>query len=83
MKLLKWIYLAFHWNTRTCGDYFPGLTVIKKQVNMIKKYPNHNRTVPHANLSKKFILLINFKMSTFVGILTFISRIHTTSESLI
>ena len=29
-----------------------------------------------------FILLINVKMSTFVGILTFISRINTETESL-
>ena len=29
-----------------------------------------------------FIVLINVKMSTIVGILTFISRINTTSESL-
>ena len=28
----------------------------------------------------KFILLINVQMSTIVGILTFISRINTTSE---
>ena len=33
-------------------------------------------------LSMKFILLINVKMPTIVGILTFISMIHTTSESL-
>ena len=30
----------------------------------------------------KFILLINVKMPTIVGILTFISRINTISESL-
>ena len=29
----------------------------------------------------KFILLINVKMQTIVGILTFISRINTSSES--
>ena len=32
--------------------------------------------------STKFILLINFKMPTIVGILTFISMINTTSERL-
>ena len=32
--------------------------------------------------STKFILLINVKMPTIVGILTFISRINTSSESL-
>ena len=31
----------------------------------------------------KFIMLINVKMPTIVGILTFISMINTTSESLI
>ena len=35
-----------------------------------------------TQLSTKFILLINVKMPTIVGILTFISRINTTSESL-
>ena len=33
-------------------------------------------------LSTKFILLINVKMPTIVGIITFISIINTTSESL-
>ena len=33
-------------------------------------------------LSMKFILLINVKMPTIVGILTFISMINTTSEGL-
>ena len=35
-----------------------------------------------TQLSTKFILLINFKMPTIVGILTFISMINTTSERL-
>ena len=35
-----------------------------------------------TQLSMKFILLINVKMSTIVDILTFISRITTTSERL-
>ena len=35
-----------------------------------------------THLSIKFILLINVKMPTIVGILTFISRINTTSERL-
>ena len=35
-----------------------------------------------TQLSTKFIMLINFKMPTIVGILTFISMINTTSESL-
>ena len=35
-----------------------------------------------TQLSTKFILLINVKMPTLVGILTFISMINTTSERL-
>ena len=35
-----------------------------------------------TQLSTKFILLINVKMPTIVGILTFINRINTTSERL-
>ena len=35
-----------------------------------------------TQLSKKFIMLINVKMPTVVGILTFISMINTASESL-
>ena len=47
----------------------PGLEVIKK---------NSCST----QLSTKFILLINVKMPTIVGILTFISMINTTFERL-
>ena len=36
----------------------------------------------HAQACMKFIMLINVKMPTIVGILTFISMIKTTSESL-
>ena len=36
-----------------------------------------------VQLSMKFVLLIHVKMPTIVGILTFISRINTTSECLI
>ena len=35
-----------------------------------------------TQLSTKFILLIKVKMSTIVGILTFISKINTTPERL-
>ena len=35
-----------------------------------------------TQLNMKFILLINVKMPTIVGILTFISSINTASESL-
>ena len=36
-----------------------------------------------TQLSTKFIILINVKMPTIVGILTFISMINTTSERLV
>ena len=36
-----------------------------------------------TQLSTKFFLLMNVKMSTIVGILTFISMINTTSETLL
>ena len=35
-----------------------------------------------TQLNKKFILLINVKMPTIVGILTFISMVNTTPERL-
>ena len=45
--------------------------------------PNVIKLIPcSTQLSTKFILLINVKMPTIVGILTFISRINTTSERL-
>ena len=41
------------------------------------------KLLPYSTqLSTKFILLINVKMPTLVGILTVISRINPTSESL-
>ena len=51
---------------------------------------DHDQTGPEViklflrstQLSTKFILLINVKMQTIVGILTFISMINTTSERL-
>ena len=45
----------------------PGPEVIKKKLCSIQ-------------LSRKFILLINVKMPTIVGFLTFISMINTISE---
>ena len=44
-------------------------------------YVDHNNSRCHEQLSLKFFWLINVKMPTTVGILTFISRINTTSES--
>ena len=53
----------------TFTDYKPGPEVIK-----LFSYS--------TQLSMKFILLINVKMPTIVGILTFISMINTSSERL-
>ena len=49
---------------------------IRPGLEVIKLFPCSTQ------LSKKFILLINVKMPTMVGILTFISRINTTAERL-
>ena len=49
-------------------DLLPGPEVIKKFM--------------FNQLSTKFILLVNVKMPTIVGILTFISMINTTLETL-
>ena len=54
---------------RTSGKSKPGPEVIKL-------FPFSTQ------LSTKFVLLINVKMPTIVGILTFISRINITSERL-
>ena len=46
-------------------------------------WPHVLKLFPYSTqLSTKFILLINVKMPTIVGILTFISMINTTSEKL-
>ena len=42
----------------------------------------HNNCWCSTQLSMKFIMLINVKMPTIVGILIFISMINTTSEHL-
>ena len=63
---------------KVCGGYnnqnvFPNtLTPPGPEVIKLFSYSTH--------LSTKFILLINVKMPTVVGILTFISRINTISE---
>ena len=51
-----------------------GLETRKPGPEVIKLFPCSTQ------LSKKFILLINVKMPTIVGILTFISMINTPSE---
>ena len=60
--------LHFFWNRIYSDTAWQGLWVIKLFLRS-------------SQLSTKFILLINVKMPRIVGILTFISRIKTTSES--
>ena len=59
-------YLGFHWLPKYV---FTGVEVIKLFLYSIQQ-------------NRKVILLINVKMPTIVGILTFISMINTTSERL-
>ena len=67
------------------------LSVFEKMAFNLKLYSfYHIASAPEViklfsystRLSMKFILLINVKMPTTVGILTFISMINTTSETL-
>ena len=53
-----------------------GLAMGRPRPEVIKLFPCSTQ------LSTKFILLINVKMPTIVGILTFISMINTASERL-
>ena len=73
--LMSWYHnpsLSF----RTDSFYTTHLTEGKTGPEVIKLFPCSTQ------LSTKFILLINVKMPTIVGILTFISMINTTSERL-
>ena len=53
------------------------------EIDIIKIWPRGYKKnfVPNST-ERKFILLINVKMPTIIGILTFISMINTTSERL-
>ena len=56
---------------------------MKKSFITLRPGPEVIKLLPcSTQLSTKFILLINVKMPTIVGILTFISMINTTSERL-
>ena len=59
------------------GPCFPFYTVL----SILECRPRGNKLYS-TQLSTKFILLINVKMPTIVGILTFISMINTTCERL-
>ena len=52
------------------------ILAVRTGLEVIKLFPCSTQ------LSTKFILFINFKMPTIIGILTFISMINTTSERL-
>ena len=56
--------------------YFQGQWISRPGPEVIKLFPCSTQ------LSTKFILLINVKMPTIVGILTLISMINTTSDGL-
>ena len=70
-------------------DFFSKLTFSKNSFSNIIRVSNggpgpevYKAFSYSTRLSRKFILLINVKMPTIVGILTFISMINTTSERL-
>ena len=51
-------------------------------MGLVTRIPGHEVIKKNScQLNMKFILLINVKMPTIVGILTFISRINVTSEN--
>ena len=58
------------------GEIFSGISSRYTGPEVIKLFPCSTQ------LSTRFILLINVKMPTIVGILTFISMINSTSEKL-
>ena len=63
---------------------FPGRTYLFYWKHLINKTVTEviKRFSYSTQLSTKFILLINVKMPTIVGILPFISMINTTSQRL-
>ena len=76
------VHAQFHWNIQVSYAQY----MFKDEVSM----PNLRHLPPEViklfscstQLNTKFVLLINVKMPTIVGILTFISRINSTSERL-
>ena len=67
---------------KTTSQYMYPL-MIKAEVPAPRLFFFHNQLIRAAHqLSMKFILLINVKMPTIVGILTFIRKINTTAERL-
>ena len=70
MKFCVLIYLNF------CILYLLDFFCVTPDPEVIKRFSCSTQ------LSTKFIMLVTVKMSTIVDILTFISMINTTSESL-
>ena len=67
-------HLHYRYNTAHINYHnFTGARLGPEVINLFSCY---------TQLSKKFILLINVKTPTIVGVLTFISMIDTTSERL-
>ena len=88
--LLIFLPISFHicsgcWKERSHWDGFfeyPQYTFwLRNKKSLIIEGPKVIKLFSYSTqLSAKFILLINVKMPTIVGILTFISMINTTSE---
>ena len=84
-KNMKILYAAVeHYISESKSRCRSGYTDVQAGLHFYSKCKeNQAPRLYSAQLSKKFILLINVKMPTIVGILTFISMINTTSERLI
>ena len=68
---------------KECGQKLTDVTPRGINGNVYRPGPKVIKLFPClTQLSTKFILLINVKMPTIIGILTFISMINTTSERL-
>ena len=79
------VYVCAVWKASLLLQYmwcFKSITCWTQTFKMFESWPWGCKTFScSTQLSVKFILLINVKMPTIVGILTFINRINTTFES--
>ena len=77
---------AKNYSTQThflCNAEARSVYILYQAINMLCSSPEVIKLFScSTQLSMKFILLINVKMPTIVGILTFISMINTTFERL-
>ena len=70
-------YSSNAWRAKSyCSSYYSFWDILLTRLKVMKLFSCSTQ------LNTKFILLINVKMPTIVGILTFMSRINTTSERL-